>query len=133
MTPPIADVCRYISFQEVGRPWRSGARDRSSLQGVQEVSGSRPCRQVHELPVSHGHSHRGMSGNQSSSVVASSTVAGLANLAVRAGSGCPPRGVQEGREVDPAQPPAQVLNAADEDVSTEFEDVSTESIGDHGQ
>ncbi|MFY9775954.1 MAG: hypothetical protein WAK28_15445, partial [Trebonia sp.] len=43
-------------------------------------------------------------------------MAGLANLAVRAGSGCPREGVQEGQEVDPAQPPVQVGNAAEADV-----------------
>ena len=31
-----------------------------------------------------------------------------ANLAVRAGTGCPCDGVQEGQEVDPVQPPVQV-------------------------
>jgi hypothetical protein len=39
-----------------------------------------------------------MSGNQPGSVVASSTVAGLANLAVRAGSGCPREGFKKTRK-----------------------------------
>jgi len=45
-----------------------------------------------------GHALGGMSVNQVASGVASSTVAGLANLAVRAGSGCPREGSKKARK-----------------------------------